>query len=196
MRITFATQLTLVRMAALPFLIIAFIYHRTGIVFAIFTFAALTDFFDGLIARHWRQQTTLGAILDPVADKIFLNTCYIMMTYGSEYYAVKIPAWLTVLILGRDFMILLGALFLLLFSAEHDFHPTRLGKLSTVCQAVTIFLALGFNTLARSPGWLDLLYRLTFGVTLLAGLQYTWRGVRWLNKPPRPPSSPGGSSAS
>lgn len=197
MRITFATQLTLVRMVALPFVLIAFIYHEPKIVFILFTLAALTDFFDGLVARRWGQQSALGAALDPIADKLLLNTCYFMMSYGADYYTVKVPAWLTVLILSRDFLILIGALLLILFSSVQQFRPTFLGKTATACQAVTIFFALGYNALGISPFWLNYLYYLTFGVTLMAGLQYTWRGFIWLNHPPQSeeslPSSDGSS---
>ncbi len=200
MRITFATQLTLVRMVALPFVIIAFIYHETRVVFLLFTLAALTDFFDGLVARRWGQQSALGAALDPIADKLLLNTCYFMMTYGAEYYVVKIPAWLTVLILSRDFLILIGALLLTLFSSVRQFRPTFLGKTATALQAITIFLALGYNALEKAPNWLSLFYMATFLVTLTAGLQYAWRGFAWLNQAPHPegspPSSGGGSSDS
>lgn len=190
MRITFATQLTLVRMVALPFFIIAFSYHNTVIVFIIFTLAALTDLFDGMVARYWGQKTVLGAVLDPIADKLLLNTGYVMMTYGVEHYTVKIPPWLTVMILSRDFLILLGALIFLLFANERNFRPSLLGKLTTAVQAITLFLALGFNMREYSPDWLTDLFRVVFVLTLAAGLQYAWRSVQWLNNTPSTGSRP------
>ena len=63
--------------------------------FVIFVVAGVTDLLDGVIARHGRQQTTLGAMLDPVADKILLTSAFVGLTWAPGL-ATRIPAWLTV----------------------------------------------------------------------------------------------------
>src|SRR3989449_10983684 len=74
---TFANQLTFLRLIAIPFFIIAVLTNRPGIALSLFVAAAVTDWFDGLIARFLRQTTALGAFLDPVADKLLLTAAFI-----------------------------------------------------------------------------------------------------------------------
>ena len=186
MRITFATQLTLLRMVALPFIAIFFIYHEIQWVFWLFTLAALTDFLDGIVARFFRQQTGLGAVLDPLADKLLINTCYFMMTYMADRLTVQVPAWLTVLVLSRDFLLLISALLLAVFVQMRRFHPTFLGKCAVACQAITIFGVLVAEAYHLHIPGLPIAYGVTFALTLGSGLQYAWRGLQWLNHPPVP----------
>ncbi len=67
-------QLTMLRMALVPFLAVCIVYDKIGIAILIFIAAGLTDMLDGIIARHYGQQTTLGIFLDPIADKLLLVT--------------------------------------------------------------------------------------------------------------------------
>ncbi|MCS7312537.1 MAG: CDP-alcohol phosphatidyltransferase family protein [Acidobacteria bacterium] len=184
MRITLATQLTLLRMVALPFFIILFIYHQVRWAFWVFTLASVTDFLDGLIARRLRQQTPLGAVLDPLADKLLLNTCFILMTSKTEDLSVSVPAWLTVVVLSRDCLILLSALLMALFAHVRVFRPTFLGKATAAAQAVTVFLTLGLNAFRVPAPWVRWVFYGTFSLTVLSGLQYAWRSIRWLNEGP------------
>jgi cardiolipin synthase (CMP-forming) len=184
MRITPATQLTLLRMVALPFLIILFIYHQIRWAFWVFALASVTDFLDGLIARRFRQQTPLGAVLDPLADKLLLNACFILMTSQASHLSVSVPAWLTVVILSRDALILLSALLMAVFAHVRAFRPTPLGKVTTAAQAVTAFLTLGLNAFQVSAPWVRWTFYGTFSLTVLSGLQYAWRSIRWLNEGP------------
>ncbi len=106
-----------------------------------------------------------------------------MMTYGAEYYSVKVPPWLTVLVIFRDTFILTGALIFALFSNIRNFRPTKLGKFTSALQAVTMFFILAFETFHFSPSQLMPLFITTAGFTLLSGAQYLYRGILWVSNP-------------
>ena len=92
---TLANQLTILRMALSPLLVVLVLDRRMAWALAAFVVAGLTDLLDGVIARHSRQQTTLGAMLDPVADKILITSTFVALTWASGL-EVRIPTWLTV----------------------------------------------------------------------------------------------------
>jgi cardiolipin synthase len=94
-------QLTLIRLGFLPFLIIAIHYDRYDWALGILIAAGLSDGLDGLLARVLNQRTPLGAYLDPIADKLLLSSCYLVLALKG-----KIAWWLTIMVLGRDVLIL------------------------------------------------------------------------------------------
>ena len=91
--LTFANVLTLLRMGLVPFLVILILQGRFGWALTVFIVAGLTDLLDGVVARLG-QRTTLGAMLDPVADKILLSATFVALTWGSRLVAA-IPQWVT-----------------------------------------------------------------------------------------------------
>jgi cardiolipin synthase (CMP-forming) len=98
--------------------------------------AGLSDALDGLVARRFHAQTRTGALLDPLADKLLLSGVYLMLGYDRV-----MPWWLTGVVIGRDFIMLLFFIYVFLFTKLRDFPPTIWGKLCTVFQ---IFTALAF----------------------------------------------------
>src|SRR5271169_6112039 len=105
--LTVANQLTLLRMALSPLLVVAVLSHEFPWALIIFVVAGVSDLLDGLIARLGHQKTTLGAMLDPVADKVLLNSAFVALTWTSSL-EVRIPAWLTVIALSRDAIIIVS----------------------------------------------------------------------------------------
>src|SRR5688500_5763705 len=105
--LTLANQLTLLRMALAPLLVVLVLSGRMGWALSVFVVAGITDLLDGRIARMSGQQTALGAMLDPVADKILLSSAFIALTW-SDGLAVRIPAWLTAVVLSRDAIIVVS----------------------------------------------------------------------------------------
>src|SRR4029077_16964535 len=102
---TLANQLTLLRMGLAPLLVILVLSQRMRWALLVFVVAGVTDLLDGLIARLGRQQTKLGAMLDPVADKMLLSSSFVALTWSAGLY-LYIPTWLTVTTLSRDAIIL------------------------------------------------------------------------------------------
>jgi len=107
MNLTAANQLTLLRMVLVPPFVILLLYGHQGWALVTFFTAAVTDLFDGLIARRTGQKTTLGAWLDPMADKLLLVSMFVMLTLPDIGSVNRLPLWFTILVLSRDITIVL-----------------------------------------------------------------------------------------
>ena len=139
--------------------------------------AALTDLIDGALARRLHQQTVLGTYLDPAADKLFMTASFITLAAAG-----LLPLWLTLLVIGRDVMIVLGVLILHLLSLPLEARPSMASKVTTTLQ----MLAIGAPILSASVyplPWLTaaLIVACAAG-TVVSGVQYLGRGVRILKK--------------
>lgn len=178
--------LTLIRIVSIPFFLIALAYHLYWEALLIFGFGAITDFLDGFVARCMRQETRLGAYLDPVADKLLVFSSYVML--GS---IDALPPWLVVFVVMRDVFILLGfGIVYYLTEEKFEARPTLIGKSSTFLQLVTLAVALA---LLHAPTLIprlvmDGLIVITAATTMLSGMQYLYRGFLWLQNqtPPKP----------
>lgn len=134
---TVPNQLTLLRLGFLPLFIILVFYRRYTWALAILILAALTDSMDGLLARSLNQKTRLGAYLDPIADKLLLSSSFVVLALNAQ-----IRWWLTILVLGRDVLILTTAVVILLATGYRSFTPSVFGKLTTFFQILLVFTAL------------------------------------------------------
>ncbi len=143
--LTAANQLTLLRLLLVPVFALAMFYTRPGWALLIFAVAGVTDAFDGFIARKTGQSTTLGAWLDPVADKLLVATMFVMLTVPGLGMPQRLPLWLTVLVLSRDIAIVLTVTIINLAVSRRTFRPSPLGKLSTVVFVLTGVVALYAN---------------------------------------------------
>jgi cardiolipin synthase (CMP-forming) len=135
--LTVPNQLTFLRLGFLPFFIISILYSRYSWALAILVVAGLTDGMDGLLARSLNQKTSLGAYLDPIADKLLLSSSFIVLALDGQ-----IRWWLSILVLGRDVLILTTAVVILLASGYRQFPPTIYGKLTTTVQILLVFVVL------------------------------------------------------
>jgi cardiolipin synthase (CMP-forming) len=171
---TVANQLTLLRMALAPILVVLVLVRAHTWAVVVFVLAGVTDLLDGFIARHGSQQTTLGAMLDPVADKVLLASTYVALTWGPAL-ACPIPVWLTVIVLSRDAIIILSVTIVNLTLGRRVFHPSLLGKLCTVFQLLSAGLALLGSAMGEClPGVLWLFWT-TLVVTVSSALHYVYR---------------------
>jgi len=169
--------LTVFRILLIPFFIIFIIDNKIGLVLIVFLFAAVSDALDGLIARIYKQQTIIGSYLDPLADKLFLNTCYI-----SFALLQLIPEWLAVIVISRDVVIVGGSMILYVTTQRLESRPTIISKINTFLQILTIFIALFFNYFYIIPDWFIFLIWATAFFTTLTGLHYIYRGINLLNQ--------------
>ncbi len=133
-----ANCLTLFRILTIPIFLEFLAYHFYWEALLVFAIGGFTDFFDGYVARRMNQQTALGAYLDPVADKLLVITSFVML--GS---IGGIPIWLTVVVVARDILIVLGyAIIYVLVDERLQVRPSLIGKWSTTLQLLTLAVAL------------------------------------------------------
>jgi cardiolipin synthase len=178
MRITTATKITLVRMFLIPFVAIGILYQRYGTVLIIFLISGLSDLLDGLIARKYGQKTRLGALLDPMADKLLLCTSFLLLTFPSSALAVPIPIWLAIVVFGRDIIIVISAVAISMTTGFTKFDPTIYGKASTMTQILCVLGVLLVNYFGLDAVWIYWLFWLTLGITLFSGLHYIYTFTR------------------
>ncbi|MDH3745526.1 MAG: CDP-alcohol phosphatidyltransferase family protein [Acidobacteriota bacterium] len=177
---TFPNLLSLCRLGLIPLFAIALIQGRPERALLVFVVAAVTDGLDGLAARLLKQESLLGAYLDPLADKLLLTTAFVMLTIPGRQLGVQIPIWVTVLVIARDVIILLVSVVLVLALDVRDLKPVALSKWNTAFQIAAVVAVLlsgvvsGFDTVAY------VLIYTTAGLTILSGIYYIYRTNRLL----------------
>ncbi len=128
MNLTIPNLLSILRMGLIPWFAISVIDGDATRALWIFAIAGVTDALDGFIARFWRQQSALGAYLDPLADKLLLMTAYVMLAIPNLRIGLVIPAWVTALVITRDVVIVVVALVMHLAVGISRFPPSPLSK--------------------------------------------------------------------
>ena len=175
MNLTAANQLTILRMLIIPGFVILLLYGYRGWALVSFFIAGITDLLDGLIARRAGQKTTLGAWLDPMADKLLLVTMFVMLTLPGLGLVVRLPLWLTVLVLSRDIAIVLTVAVVNLAVAPRTFRPTLLGKATTVVFVVTGVIVLYANYVGERILLVDMAIYISLAITIASSAQYVVR---------------------
>ncbi|MEJ2110904.1 MAG: CDP-alcohol phosphatidyltransferase family protein [Acidobacteriota bacterium] len=181
MLLTYANQLTILRMLFVPCFVLLLIYGHPKAATVLFALAAVTDGLDGLLARKLQQRTALGSFLDPMADKLLLTAAFITLTIPSLPAPLHIPTWLTVWTISRDVLIALSVLVIFLQTEHSHFPPSFLGKCTTAFQLLTVgicMLANFYGTIAEAV----FLYvtRLTLVFTIASGLHYAYRSIKMI----------------
>lgn len=164
--------LTVLRILVIPLFVIFLIRKMHGHALLVFVFAGVTDGLDGLIARMLNQRSELGALLDPIADKLLLTAAYISLGILET-----IPGWLAVVVISRDVVIVTGIAVLTFANIPFAIRPTRISKWTTVFQLLTIGVALLEMPFAGAAMMRQALYWTTITMTILSGLHYTYRGL-------------------
>lgn len=180
--LTAANQLTILRMLLIPAFVIVMLYDYHGWALALFVGAGLTDMLDGLIARRTGQKTTLGAWLDPMADKLLLVTTFIMLTLPGLGQANRLPVWLTVLVISRDVAIVVTVAVVNLALGKRTFRPSFFGKVATVVYVLTCGVTLLFNYLREPSLMVTVLVYASLVITLVSGIHYVLLTTRLLSE--------------
>jgi len=131
---TVPNQLTLLRLGFLPIFLSLTSYERYKWALLVLVVAGLTDLFDGWLARRLNQRSSLGAYLDPIADKLLLSSSFVILAYKHA-----IAWWLTIIVLSRDILILVVAIVIILISGYRTFPPSIFGKLTTFFEIMLVF---------------------------------------------------------
>lgn len=164
--------LTVARILLTPLIVILLIKNLFAYALIVFTLAGISDGLDGFIARYFNQRTVMGSYLDPIADKFLLSAAFITLAILTI-----IPAWLTVIVISRDILILVGIAVFAITDIKVNIKPSIVSKFTTAVQLGTIFIVLlGFHfpavVIAETPAlWI------TAGLTILSGLHYMIAGV-------------------
>lgn len=170
--------LTLMRLALTVPIALLLLAERHAQALCLFAVAGFSDALDGFLARRFGWVSRLGSLLDPLADKLLLVTSYMCLTATQV-----LPAWLTLIVLLRDALIVSGAGLYRLLLGPLQFQPSGLGKLSTVMQIVLVLAVL--LELSILPGVANVRWLLIYGVLLLAlasAGHYAWAWVGKFNE--------------
>ncbi len=180
---TIANQLTLLRMLLIPAFIVLIVEGELGWALTVFAVAGVTDALDGVIARRSGQKTTLGAWLDPMADKLMLVSAFVVLTLPNLGLANRLPLWLTALIISRDVCIVITVAIVNLAIGRRTFRPSIFGKAATAVYIVTVTMAMLFNYLGYRSPVVSLCIYASLALTLLSGFHYIWHAARILGEP-------------
>ncbi len=164
--------LTVFRILLTPFFVIFLLKDLFSFALLVFTIAAISDGIDGLLARYLNQKTVLGAYLDPIADKLLLTAAFVSLALLKI-----VPSWLTVIVISRDILIMLGIAVFSITNINIEIKPSLVSKCTTVAQLSTIFLVLLDPEIPGAYIIKLSLYWLTAGLTITSGLHYMYIGL-------------------
>ena len=176
--LTVANQLTLLRIMLIPAFVILVIYNHLGWALVVFATACLTDALDGLTARWSGQKSTLGAWLDPMADKLLALSTFIVLTVPWLGLANPLPIWLTVLIISRDVVIVSTVAIVNLAIGPKTFRPSFFGKIATATYMMTAVVAMFYNYLGYHSLMVDTFVYASLAITLISSLHYIYHAAR------------------
>ena len=182
---TVPNQITLLRLGFLPIFLILISYEHYRWALAVLVVAGLSDGIDGLLARKLNQRSSLGAYLDPIADKLLLSSSFVILSMEK-----KIAWWLTIIVLSRDIIILVVAVVIILISGYRPFPPSPLGKATTMFQIILVFtivLSAAYPNLPLSRINEVLIY-LVAALATVSAFHYSVSIARRLSSP-APPAS-------
>jgi len=193
--VTTANKITILRVLLVPFFIVQVLYYvNTGnewyrwSAVLCFAIAAISDGVDGYIARRYNQVSELGQILDPLADKLLLVSGIVLLSLKNEPYLQRIPIWLTVTVLSRDALLMLGLAVIHYVCGKMTVRPIMISKIATVLQMIIVLWAL----LKFPTNWLLVLAVAAAACTAISGVNYILGGLRQLSASPS--SSPVGGT--
>ena len=181
-----ANNITLVRVLLVPVFILLLFYYSPGeeillrLAFGVFLLACFTDALDGYLARKLNQKTIFGSYVDPMADKLLLSSGFLSLSFLPNLPPeIKIPAWVTIIVISRDVIILAGSTLIFLFAGTLKASPLFIGKLTTFIQMVA--LAATFFSYGRIN--LEGLYIATSILTIISGIIYIRSGPGFFQLP-------------
>jgi cardiolipin synthase len=168
---------SVLRILLVPPLVVILLAEQYALALLLFAVAGASDGLDGYLAKRFSWQSRLGAILDPLADKLLLVFSYLSLGWLGE-----IPAWLVIVVVLRDAAIVAGGLAYHYLIGYFELTPTRLSKLNTLVQIVLIIAILFTHSVLTLPAWvIEALVYTVLVTTVGSGMSYIWIwGVRAL----------------
>ncbi len=175
MALTLPNLLSILRMALVPWFVVSILDGKPGRALVVVAVAGVTDALDGFIARFWKQQSPLGAYLDPAADKLLLVSAYVVLAIPNLRPGFTIPAWVSALVITRDIVIVVVALVLFLAIDVKRFPPSPVSKINTLLQVSAVILVLLSGLYAGLEITAAVAVYLAAASTLLSGIEYIHR---------------------
>lgn len=190
---TTANKISIFRILLVPVFVVEVLYyaqdgdevHRLAAILC-FGIAAISDGVDGYIARHYNQRSELGAILDPLGDKLLLAAGIVLLSLNNAPHLPRLPLWLVVTVVSRDVLILIGFLIIKHVCDKVVVRPVMVGKVATVLLMVCILWAL----LKWPVNWLRWICLAAAVCTGASTIAYVVDGVRQLSASPSSVASP------
>ena len=189
--LTLANKITILRILGVPVFILMLVYYTMGlaqgnaeelyrsVALVIFVVLASTDALDGYYARSRNEITTLGRMLDPIADKSLLLSGLILLTRPTlPGLLPHIPIWFTLLVISRDVVLILGSIIIHALVGHVEVKPRMVGKIATFFQMVTIVWVL----IGGAPGHFLACVITAGAFTFLSGALYILDGTRQLER--------------
>ncbi len=159
-----------VRILLVPPIVVLMLRGEFATALVLFALAGASDGLDGYLARHFDWRSRLGAILDPLADKLLMAATYITLGWLGQ-----LPLWLVVLVLGRDVVIISGSLAFHRFVSDIELAPSRISKANTLLQILLVLLVMVAPIGLSLPPWGEtVMIALVTSTTLLSGGHYVW----------------------
>jgi cardiolipin synthase (CMP-forming) len=184
---TTANKITIFRILLVPFFIVQFLYYTETrvemyrvLALVAFGLAALSDAIDGYIARRYNQRSVLGAVLDPLADKLLLVSGIVLLSFDHGSVLPRLPLWLTGIILGRDLVLVIGVALLHYLGVKVTVRPVFIGKVATVLQMVCVL----WGMFKWPASWLLSWSIAAAACTAISGVMYIFTGMRQLSASP------------
>jgi cardiolipin synthase (CMP-forming) len=173
--INLPNALTLIRLLLTPLFVILLLRDQITPALVVFCLAGISDGLDGFIARYFDQRTLIGAYLDPVADKALLMSAFVCLAIMG-----MIPDWLTVMVLSRDILIVIGIAILTVTGKTYHIHPSLVSKCTTVAQIAMVIVSLMATGIPLLQAVKAVLVPVTAALTAISGLHYVYIGMNML----------------
>ena len=186
--VTLATRLTLLRILLIPVFIVCVLSYAAGsragdprtslrlAAVSVFAVASLTDALDGYLARVRGERTTLGACLDPIADKALMISAIVLFSTDLGGAFARFPLWFPAIAIAREAVLVPGIVLLRILHRPVEIRPTVSGKLATIAQMA----AVGWVLVGLTVPPVRFLAGVAACLTLVAGVQYVLQGIRLL----------------
>lgn len=171
--VTLATLITSVRIILIPFIVMNLVAHAWKDAFILILIAALTDLFDGALARYRGETTWFGACLDPVADKLLLLSLFGTLAYMQAPY--HLPLWFFWILLCKEVVQIGSVVYLYAIGSYFVPRPIWTGKISTALQIGILLLFLGsyvFTYQWEPSMFITILLSISVGMSILSYVQY------------------------
>ncbi|MFH0738307.1 MAG: CDP-diacylglycerol--glycerol-3-phosphate 3-phosphatidyltransferase [Candidatus Omnitrophota bacterium] len=176
-----ANKISTFRILSVPFFIATLVYYSPDrdylrfVALFIFLLAVFSDAVDGYIARKAKQHSKAGLVLDPLGDKLLLVGAFICLYLVDQFPAgIKFPLWVTLIVISRDALILLGVVVIYIVKQNVDISPTRWGKLTTTFQMLAVLVVLVQFKFSYIFWWVAVFF------TVISGADYIKRGFKTL----------------
>jgi cardiolipin synthase len=182
--LTIPNLLTFMRMALIPVFASLLVYGYMGAALAVFVIAGVSDGVDGFLARKFNQESELGTIMDPIADKLLMTTAFIILTIPGILPPVRhlpVPFWVTAAVIGRDVLIIAVAGAINIMTGFRGFQPSWLGKMSTLVQVIGVTLIL-ISSVTGYFIFLPTTYSIVVFFAFVSGFHYIFHVARLMKE--------------